>query len=218
MIYDFHTLTYLSDGELSPLEFIRRAYVIGYRAIAVTDHVAFEDQERVIKILVAECRRASEQWGILALPGVEITHVPKNLINTAAEKAKDLGAQVVLVHGETIVEPVEAGSNLAVVSSQHVHILAHPGLITGEEALTAKENNLFLELSARAGHSITNGHLAKTGLSAGAHFLLDSDPHGPSDLLITKVARQVILGSGLSEDEMIAIMEDHPKVMIGRTR
>ena len=164
MIYDFHTHTFLSDGVLSPIELIRRAYVRGYGVIAVTDHVGLEEQERVIKTLVGECRRASEEWDILAIPGVEITHVPKNLIAEAAQRAKDLGAQIVVVHGETIVEPVEPGSNLAALKSPCVDILAHPGIITEEEAALAAENEVFLEISSRRGHSLTNGHVAKVGL------------------------------------------------------
>ena len=151
MIYDFHTHTFLSDGALSPIELIRRAYVRGYGVIAVTDHVGLEEQERVIKTLVGECRRASEEWDILAIPGVEITHVPKNLIAEAAQRAKDLGAQIVVVHGETIVEPVEPGSNLAALKSPCVDILAHPGIITEEEAALAAENEVFLEISSRRG-------------------------------------------------------------------
>ena len=38
-MYDFHTHTFLSDGVLSPIELIRRAFVRGYRGMAVTDHV-----------------------------------------------------------------------------------------------------------------------------------------------------------------------------------
>jgi len=40
VLYDFHTHTFHSDGVLSPIELIRRAFVKGYSAIAITDHVA----------------------------------------------------------------------------------------------------------------------------------------------------------------------------------
>jgi histidinol phosphatase-like PHP family hydrolase len=210
MIYDFHTHTYLSDGVLSPMELIRRAYVQEYKVIAVTDHVGLEDQERVIKTLLEECRRATEAWDILALAGVEITHVPKSLIGEAAQRAKDLGAQIVLVHGETLVEPVEPGSNLAALSSPYVDILAHPGLITEEEASLAAERGIFLEISARRGHSLTNGHVARLGLSHGAKLLLDSDAHEPEDLLTTSLVRRIARGAGLSEEETHTLLESNP--------
>jgi len=108
-MYDFHTHTFLSDGVLSPIELIRRAFVRGYKAMAVTDHVGVGNLEFVIKTLVQDCVQATERWDILALPGVEITHVPKDDINMVAQAAKGLGAKLVTVHGESIVEPVEPG-------------------------------------------------------------------------------------------------------------
>ena len=216
MIYDFHTHTFLSDGVLSPIELIRRAYVRGYGVIAVTDHVGLEEQERVIKTLVGECRRASEEWDILAIPGVEITHVPKNLIAEAAQRAKDLGAQIVVVHGETIVEPVEPGSNLAALKSPCVDILAHPGIITEEEAALAAENEVFLEISSRRGHSLTNGHVAKVGLHSGARLVLDSDAHAPEDLLTSELAVKVARGAGLSREDASVVLESNPPHLLQR--
>ncbi|MDP6227602.1 MAG: histidinol phosphate phosphatase domain-containing protein, partial [Dehalococcoidia bacterium] len=98
-MYDFHTHTFLSDGVLSPTELIRRALVRGYRAIAVTDHVGVGNLELVVKTLVKDCAEATKRWDILALPGVEITHVPKEDIDLVARAAKDLGARLVTVHG-----------------------------------------------------------------------------------------------------------------------
>lgn len=217
MIYDFHTHTYLSDGVLSPMELIRRAHAQDYKVIAVTDHVGLEDQERVIKTLLGECRRAMEAWGIVALAGVEITHVPKNLIGEAAQRAKDMGAQIVLVHGETIVEPVEPGSNMAALGSPYVDILAHPGLITKEEASLAAERGIFLEISARRGHSLTNGHVARVGLSGGAKLLLDSDAHEPGDLLTLELVRKIARGAGLSGDEAGTLLESNPPALLERS-
>lgn len=130
MIYDFHTHTSLSDGELSPLELIRRAAENGYRGIALTDHVGPGSMERVLREIIEDCRVARNCWDIVAIPGVELTHVPANAIAGAARQAKELGACLVVVHGETIVEPVEKGTNLAAVRSSDVDILAHPGLLT----------------------------------------------------------------------------------------
>lgn len=216
MIFDFHTHTFLSDGVLSPIELIRRAYMRGYGVIAVTDHVGIEDQERVLKTLVAECRRASEEWGILAIPGVEITHVPKNLISEAAQRARDNGAQIVNVHGETIVEPVEPGSNLAAIRSRLVDILAHPGLISDEEAAMAAENGVYLEISSRRGHSLTNGHVARVGMQSGAKLVLDSDAHEPQDLLTAELALSVARGAGLSIEEVSIVLQSNPTALIGR--
>ena len=183
-MYDFHTHTFLSDGELSPIELIRRAYVQGYQAMAVTDHVGVGNLELVVKTLVVDCGAASSRWDILVLPGVEITHVPKEDIDMVARTAKELGARIVVVHGETVVEPVEPGTNRAAVSSGAVDVLAHPGLIEYDDARLAAERGVFLEVSARKGHSLANGHVVKMASLTGALTLLDSDApcsRGPAD-------------------------------------
>ena len=209
-MYDFHTHTFLSDGVLSPIELIRRAIVIGYRVMAITDHVGPGNMEFILKTLIKDCEMASKRWDILALPGVEITHTPKEDIDLLAREARALGAKVVNVHGETIVEPVEPGTNRAAVNSQHVDILAHPGLITLEEARTAARNGVFIEVSARRGHSFTNGHVVKIAQEAGAQMILDSDAHAPDDLLTREFAMTVALGAGLDEDEAYALLDKSP--------
>ena len=215
-VYDFHTHTFLSDGVASPIELIRRALHIGYRTMAITDHVGPGNLEFVLKTLIKECEMASRRWDILALPGVEITYVPKEDIDLLAREARRMGARVVNVHGETVVEPVEPGTNQAAVSSKNVDILAHPGLITPDEARTAAENGVFLEVSARRGHGLANGHVAKVAQEAGARTVLDSDAHAPDDLLTREFAMTVALGAGLSEEEAHVLLETGPRDLLAK--
>ena len=215
-MYDFHTHTFLSDGELTPIELVHRAHVIGYRAVAITDHVGPGNLEPVLKALIKECEMGTRRWDILALPGVELTHVPKEDIDGLAKEAKAMGARVVNVHGETIVEPVEPGTNLAAVSSAHVDILAHPGLIGLEEAATAARNGVFLEVSARKGHSLTNGHVVRMAQQTGAAVLLGSDAHAPGDLMTREFAMNVLRGAGLSQDDAHALLESAPRQFLAR--
>ncbi|MFC1935670.1 histidinol phosphate phosphatase domain-containing protein [Chloroflexota bacterium] len=213
-VYDFHTHTFLSDGVLSPMELIRRAHDKGYRAIAITDHVGLATQDQVIPVLVEECAQAMARWDIIAIPGVEITHVPVGLIPEAAERAKALGARLVVVHGETIVEPVEPGTNAAALASPDVDILAHPGLITLEESSLAARQGVYLEVSARRGHSLSNGHVVKQAQRTKATLLLGSDAHSPEDLLTTQLACQIGLGAGLDGEEVDALLETSPKKLL----
>ena len=214
MIYDFHTHTYLSDGVLSPIELIRRAHARGYGVIAITDHVGLADQARVIRTLLEDCRIAGEEWGIIALAGVEITHVPKRRIGEAAKRARDLGAQIINVHGETLVEPVEPGTNLAAIQSPDVDVLAHPGMLSEEEAALAAEHDVYLELTARRGHSLTNGRVAAMGLAHGARLLVDSDAHAPEDLLTGELARGVALGAGLTDATAEDALQSNPQRLL----
>ena len=216
VMYDFHTHTFLSDGVLSPVELIRRAYVSGYKVMAVTDHVGIGNLELVVKTLVKDCEATSGRWDILALPGVEITHVPKDDIDTVAKAAKGLGARIVVVHGETIVEPVEPGTNRAAIASSAVDILAHPGLIGLEDAQLASERGVFLEVSARRGHSLTNGHVVRMALQAGSLTLLDSDAHEPEDLLTPQLTEQIALGAGLNREETYTLLEMNPRILLNR--
>jgi len=213
-IYDFHTHTFLSDGVLSPMELIRRAYDKGYSAIAITDHVGMATQERVVSVLVEECAQAMAKWDIIAIPGVEITHVPAGLISEAADRAKSLGAKLVLVHGETIVEPVEPGTNVSAVNSPNVDVLAHPGLVTPDEAKEAASRGVYLEVTARRGHSLTNGHVVKQALLAGANLILDSDAHAPEDLLTPELVSEIGKGAGLEGAELYTVLETSPKKLL----
>ena len=215
-MYDFHTHTFLSDGVASPIELIRRALLAGYRVMAITDHVGPGNLEWVLKTLIKECEMASQRWDILALPGVEITYVPKEDIDLVANEARRMGARVVNVHGETIVEPVEPGVNLAAVSSKSVDILAHPGLITLDEARTAAANGVFLEVSASRGHDLANGHVVRVAGEAGARMVLDSDAHSPEDLLSRELAMKVALGAGLSEEDARGLLEEGPQKLLAK--
>ena len=213
-MYDFHTHTFLSDGVLSPIELIRRALVQGYKAMAVTDHVGLGNVEYVVRTLVIDCEQATKRWDILALPGVEITHVPKDDIDLVAKTAKEIGAKLVAVHGETPVEPVEPGTNEAALRSDFVDVLAHPGLITYEEARLAADRGIYLEVSARKGHSLANGHVVKTARDAGALTVLDSDAHEPEDLLTPEIRQKVAKGAGLSSGEIQALLETNPRELL----
>ena len=214
MVYDFHTHTSLSDGDLSPIEMIRRAVVNGYSTIALTDHAAVGDMQRIIPEIIQVCTMARNYWKILAIPGIELTHVPAQAIAETAKKAKELGAWIVVVHGETIVEPVEKGTNLAALNSPDVDILAHPGLLTPEEAQLAAKNGIFLEISARKGHSLTNGHVAKLAQKAGAKLLVDSDSHTDGDLLTDAFANAVLQGTGLDSTARQPVLTENPELLV----
>lgn len=216
MVYDFHTHTFLSDGELSPVELIRRAAVRGYMAIGIADHAGPGNVEAIVRTLVDDCRLCEQHWGIVALPGVELTHLPPSSIAEVAASARRFGAKLVVVHGETPVEPVEPGTNLAAVSCPDVDLLGHPGFLTAEEAEIAAANGVFVELTARRGHSLTNGHVARVALAAGARLIVDSDGHSPSDLLTPELARKVALGAGLTHAQTRQVLEEHPRLLLTR--
>lgn len=216
MVYDFHTHTSLSDGALSPNELIRHALINRYSAIALTDHASLGELNRIIQETAEVCALARSHWHILAIPGIELTHVPAQAIAETARRAKELGAWVVIVHGETITEPVEKGTNLAALNSPHVDILAHPGLLTLEEVTLAAASGIFLEISAKKGHCLTNGHVASLAQQAGARLLLNSDAHDEQDLLTEPLADAIAHGAGLDDAACRQILTINPRTLIGK--
>lgn len=197
---DLHTHTFHSDGTLIPSELVRRAEEAGYETLAITDHVDASNAKDVIRKTVEVCSALADGIKLKVLPGAEITHVPPPQIAELVERLREWGARIVLVHGETVVEPVAKGTNRAALESR-IDILAHPGLLSEEDAALAKERGICLELSARKGHCLTNGHVAKLALQTGALLVLDTDAHDVGDLFSPNSWRQTALGAGLTQSQ-----------------
>ena len=204
---DLHTHSLLSDGALIPSEHVRRLEVLGYSAVAITDHADSSNLDFLIPRIVNVAKELNESQSLMVIPGIEITHVPPKKIGDFVLRSRELGAELVIVHGETISEPVAPGTNRAGLESG-ADILAHPGLITYEESELAANNNILLEISSRAGHSLTNGHVVKMAELAGAKLILNSDAHTPNDFLTFEYAIKVVEGAGLSSDSFSKLLSN----------
>jgi histidinol phosphatase-like PHP family hydrolase len=100
-----------------------------------------------------------------------------------------------------------------------VDILAHPGLITRAEAALAARNGVFLEITTRKGHSLSNGHVARMAEASGAKMVIDTDTHEPGDLVTAEQARNILLGAGLTKrqsDKVFRNSRDLANRAIGR--
>ncbi|MEI7615337.1 MAG: histidinol phosphate phosphatase domain-containing protein [Actinomycetota bacterium] len=214
MIIDFHTHTFLSDGGNSPIELIRYACVNDYSIIGITDHVSYSNIDYIIGAAIRDCALAERFWNIRAIPGVELTNVPAKSINEIARYAKEKGARLVLVHGESISENVEPGTDYNAVNSDYVDILAHPGLITLEEAKDAAKRGIYLEITSKGGNCLGNGHVVQTGRQAGAKFLINSDAHLHKGLYSGDMQIKVARGAGLGESEIAEIFEINTKALL----
>jgi histidinol phosphatase-like PHP family hydrolase len=205
-VIDLHTHTFFSDGELGPAELARRAWVKGYEFLGLADHVDGSNLEHSLKGAIKARDSLNGFIGLTLLAGVELTHVPPVQIKDLVIWARQLGANFVVVHGESPVEPVCPGTNLAALEAG-ADILAHPGFLTPDEVELAAQKGIFLELSARGGHNLTNGLVANMARLKGAPLLVNSDAHAPEDLLSPQLQKTVALGAGLSEEEYQALME-----------
>lgn len=208
---EFHTHTFFSDGFLSPIELIRRAYVLGDDVVALTDHVDCTNIEHVLGCQLKLGDR--DFWGVKVLVGVELTHTPVKDICEMVDTARGLGAQIVVGHGETPCEPVEEGSNRAYIEGG-VDVLAHPGNLSVEDTQLAADAGVFLELTSREGHREGNPFVAGAALEAGADLVVDTDAHRPEDLITQGQALQVALDAGLCEEDAVRVVRDNPKKLL----
>jgi len=209
---DFHTHTFFSDGALVPSEHVRRVEEMGYEAIAITDHADSSNIGILIPNLIRVAQELNAVNATQLVVGVELTHVPPALIGPLTVECRQLGAQLVVVHGETPVEPVLPGTNRAALEAG-VDLLAHPGFITEQEAELAAEKGILLELSGRKGHSLTNGHVAQVARKTGALLAINADAHAPGDFLTEEMAQKVGLGAGLSMDEYVQIRQNMKQLL-----
>jgi len=204
---DLHTHSLYSDGELIPAELWRRAQVKGYRFLAITDHVDASNFDFVfqrLKIAALSLNRGNPPY---LIPGLEFTHLPPELIAPLTAQARALGVPLIVIHGETLAEPVAPGTNKAALEAD-IDILAHPGLITREEAALAKKRGIFLEITARKGHCLANGHVARIAREVGASLIVNTDSHSPLDLITREQAQLIARGAGLSDAEVQTLFTD----------
>ncbi|MDO5851888.1 MAG: histidinol phosphate phosphatase domain-containing protein [Methanobacteriaceae archaeon] len=207
---DLHMHSIFSDGELLPSELARRADVLGHKAIAITDHVDSSNIE-IASQIAETVNDLRDNWDIEVIPGVEITHAPIEIIDKLANKARQNGAEIIVVHGETIVEPVKEGTNRKTVECPEIDILGHPGLLTEEEAQIAADNDVALEISARKGHCLGNGNVANLALKTGAKMVLDTDTHAPGELINYELAERIAKGANIPEQEITKVLKDNPE-------
>lgn len=213
--YDFHSHTYLTDGRASAGDMWHRAELLGHRALAITDHVGANDPAPLLKVLAQEAEGVAG-LGLRPVVGVELTMLRPERIAAAARRARRSGAEIVIVHGETPVEPVYPGTNRAAIDCAEVDLLAHPGLLRPADAELARAHGVVIELSGRRGHSLTNGHVAATAMQAGCELVVDSDAHRPEDLLDLPLARTVARGAGVPPARLTEILRTGPERLLSR--
>ena len=163
-----------------PIELIRRMSVTGYTTVAITDHVDTTNTESVSEISF-KFRESAQLFGVISCAAWRSPMSP--LSDPALAKlAKDSGADIVVVHGETLVEPVAPGTNHAACACTYVDVLAHPGLIDPPMQNCGKKRH---GTGAHFTGWPQQGEWAcrKVAREAGCQIVVDSDAHTPHDLL-----------------------------------
>jgi len=197
---DLHTHTFFSDGVLIPSELVYRALDAGYKTICLSDHVDFSNLDILISRIVKVSKILTREYKIKVIPGAELTYVPPRLISHALRMARNLGAEIVLVHGETVVEPVPKGTNRAAIEAK-VDILAHPGNISKDDVKLARANKVHLEITTRKGHNITNKYVASLARIYGAKLVINTDTHTPDDLMNETLIKNTLTAAHLTSKD-----------------
>lgn len=206
-MYNLHCHSLISDGVLLPSEIARRYEELGYKAIAITDHVDYSNIEFVVSSILEFTKHWPASGRIKVIPGIELTHVPLDQFWPLSKFARKEGIQVIIGHGETTVEPVIKGTNRACLEAD-IDILAHPGLITDEDVQLAQKKGVFLEVTTRKGHSDTNRHVIENALKFKAKLILNHDSHQPQDIITPQEARGLALKAGLTEEQINTACHD----------
>ncbi len=209
---DLHTHTLLSDGCLLPSELVRRAVVRGYEAIALTDHVDSSNIDFVVPRIVKVSKILSSRWPIRVLPGFELTHVPLEEIRPLIKYGCANGAGIVVVHGETLSEPVIEGTNREAIECG-VDILAHPGQLTKTDAELAKRKGVYIEITTRKNHMKTNRHVRDMARKTGLKLVLNTDTHSPEDLIDDKKAVSFLRTVEFTEAEIKIILSNSKEIV-----
>jgi putative hydrolase len=212
---DLHTHTFFSDGVLIPSELVCRALANGYKTICISDHVDFSNMDITIPRIAKVAKILTREYKIKVIPGAELTYIPPRLIPQALRMARSLGAEIILVHGETVVEPVPQGTNRAAIEAK-VDILAHPGMITKDEVKLARANKVCLEITTRRGHNKTNKHVASLAHIYGAKLVFNTDTHEPDDLMTEALIKNILNLAHLTQKDFKNMQENAHNLVAGK--
>ncbi len=213
--YNLHSHTFLSDGDLLPSEVAVRYQDKGYTAIAITDHADYSNIKQASRAIVEFCRRWPRNSLIKVLPGIELTHLPPEQFKPLSRLARKEGVEIVVAHGETPVEPVTRETNRMALMAD-IDILAHPGLISDEDAGLAAKRGIFLEITSRSGHNPTNPHVASQARKFGAKIIMNNDSHSVEDIISPEELIAVGLNAGLTNAEIDKAYENVKKLLTAK--
>jgi putative hydrolase len=199
VIADFCLHSSLSDGRSTPALMLAHAAALGLRAVALAEHADGVTLERVLADVQKVCAAYSALVDVMVVPAVELTGVPPACLAEEIQRARYLGARVVLVHGEGLGSGAAPGTNAAAIEGR-ADILAHPGLLSPAETQVAATLGVALELTARSGHCLANGHVWRQAQLAGAPVVVTSGAHTHGEMLGPGGLRAVALGAGMDED------------------
>ncbi len=198
---DFHIMLQSGAGRergLDAASALRYAALAGLRFAGLILASDGSNLRRVAE-LAAQVRKLSLYANVEAWAGVELRHIPPALLPDAVREAREAGAALVLVHGESISDQAEQGTNFAAVEAG-ADIVAHPGLIDAEAAAFAAERGVALEFTSCPKHALTNAHTANMALRFGVPLVRGSSASCAEELTTRAFWPMIIKGADTFSD------------------
>lgn len=192
---DFHIMLHTAPqgAGLDAASALRYAALAGLRFAGLILASDGSDLCRVAELAV-QIRKLSLYANVEAWAGVELRHIPPALLPDTVREARSAGASLVLVHGESIADQVEQGTNFAAIEAG-ADIIAHPGLIDAEAAAYAAEKGVALEFTSCPMHGLTNAYTAAMALRSGAPLVRGSAAARPEELTTRAFWPMIIKGA-----------------------
>ena len=222
---DLHSHTDWSDGGATVLEMARAAQARGYSYLAITDHsprmtvVNGLGPER-LAAQAAEIRRAMEQLpGFRILRGIECDILEDGSLDLPDEVLADLEVVIISPHLKLKMEPAAMTERmLRAVANPHADIVGHPtGRMLGRrpgatydfEAVfkEAARHHTAMEIDTDPARMDLGPELARLAADCGCRLSLDSDAHGPDELVYVDAGAWMARQAGIGPDLLLNCLE-----------
>ncbi len=219
---DFHIEI---NEQLPPASAVFYAKSLGLRAIALiadTDHIPVSAEAirngntqedinaspHIASLLETQkyIHELAVYYDMQVIFGIQLRHVPPALLETAVAFYRSFNIPFIGVHGESISDIVEKGTNFSAIRAK-ADILFNAGLIDEKCVELAKENNVFLEVSTHPKHAYANAHLAKLADKHGAKLALGSKARSLHEIHSPEMQRMILKGACVEKENSYELLQ-----------
>lgn len=217
---DFQTQTTWSDGSHAIAEMAKKAQQLGWKYMAVTDHVgaigvAHPLDRKMILQQSKEIDKLNKTSPVRILKGAEIDILKDGSLAMDKKTLQELDIVLASVHSAFKMSEAEMTKRIIhTLENYPVTILAHP---TGRRisyrepyavniekvAEVAKERGIFLEINGQPERIDLNDINIRTAKEVGCQFSLGSDAHSVPDLEFMKFAVITARRGGLTKEKIL---------------
>lgn len=151
-------------------------------------------------------RSLAVYYDVQAVFGIKLKHVPPALLEQAIAHYRNLDFSFIGVHGESISDIVEQGTNFSAINAK-ADILFNPGLIDEKCVELAAENNVFLEISTHPKHAYTNAHTGRLAQKYKAKLALGSQARTLEEIHSPDMQKAVLKGACIEREHGCELLQ-----------